>query len=168
MLRLGFTLFEYFFCIGAKEVSLSYLANVLFFISGLCFVYYFTFVYVRHVIDDDIDSLFSEYSAKNLKTNKIVANKYVPTYQDYYKLPWYERNMMSYIDCIKYRTMRDDPDHYFDNIKVVNFDIIHHKRCGDKLIDIYKGYNIIKNEGLNRCLTLLYRLRLGTKEMTYG
>ena len=100
MLRLGFTLFEYFFCIGAKEVSLSYLANV-FFISGLCFVYYFTFAYVRRVIDDDIDSFFSEYSAKNLKTNKIVANKYVPTYQDYYKLPWYEMNMMSYIDCIK-------------------------------------------------------------------
>ena len=64
--------------------------------------------------------------------------------------------------------MPDDPDQYFDNIKVVNFDIIHHKCCGDKLIDIYKGYNIIKNEGLNRCLTLLYRLRLGTKEMTYG
>ena len=82
-------------------------------------------IYVRRVVDDDIDSFFSEYSAKNLKTNKIVANKYVPTYQDYYKLPWYERNMMSYIDCIKYRTMRDDPDQYFDNIKVVNFDIIY-------------------------------------------
>ena len=38
--------------------------------------------------------------------NKIVANKYVSIYQeDYYKFPWYERDMMSYIDHTKYRTM---------------------------------------------------------------
>ena len=38
------------------------------------------------------------------KMSKIVANKYVPTYQeDYYKLPWYERDMMSYIDYVSIR-----------------------------------------------------------------
>ena len=31
LLRLGFILFEYFSCGGTKEVSLNYLANVLFF-----------------------------------------------------------------------------------------------------------------------------------------
>ena len=51
--------------------------------------------------------------------NKIVANKYVPTYQeDYFKLPCYERDMISYIDHVKYKTMRDDPDQYFDDVKV--------------------------------------------------
>ena len=67
--------------------------------------------------------------------NKIVANKYVPTYlEDYYKLPWHERDMMSYIDHINYRTMRDDPHQYFDSVKVANFDIIHHECRGNKLI----------------------------------
>ena len=43
--------------------------------------------------------------------NKIVANTYVPTYQeDYNQLPWYERDMKSYIDRVKYKTIRDDPD----------------------------------------------------------
>ena len=32
--------------------------------------------------------------------------------------------MMSYIDHVKYKTMRDNPDQYFDDFKVVNFDII--------------------------------------------
>ena len=51
--------------------------------------------------------------------NKIVANKYVPTYQeDYFKLPFYERDMISYIDHVNYKTMRDDPDQYFDDVKV--------------------------------------------------
>ena len=48
---------------------------------------------------------------KNKKMNKIVANTYVPTYQeDYNQLPWYERDMKSYIDHVKYKTIRDDPD----------------------------------------------------------
>ena len=66
LLYLGFILFvEYFSCVGTKEESLNYLANVLFFISGLCFGYYVAFVYLRRVINDDIDSFFIEYSMKN-------------------------------------------------------------------------------------------------------
>ena len=56
---------------------------------------------------------------------------------------------MSYIDRIKYRTIRDDPDQYFDNVKVVSLDIIHHECCGDKLISNYKDYKTIKKEDLN-------------------
>ena len=83
--------------------------------------------------------------------NKIIANKYVPIYhEDYYKLPWYGRDMMGYIDHIKYRTMRDDPDQYFHNVKVVNFGIIHHECRGDKSIGDYKDYQTIKYEDLNR------------------
>ena len=82
--------------------------------------------------------------------NKVVAKIYVLIYQeDYYKLAWYERDMMSYIDHIKCRTMRGDPDQHFHNVKVVNFDIIHHDYRGDKLIGNYKDYKKIKNEDLN-------------------
>ena len=58
--------------------------------------------------------------------------------------------MMSYIDHIKYRTMLDDPDQYFDKVKIVDFDIIHHECRGDKLIGNYKDYKTIQE--LNRYL----------------
>ena len=55
---------------------------------------------------------------------------------------------MSFIDHIKYGSMRDNPDSYFNNVKVVNFDIINHECHGDKLIGPYKGYKTIKSEHL--------------------
>ena len=67
LLRLHFILFEYFSCVGTTEESLNYLANILFIISGLCFGYYVAYFYLRRVINDDIDSLFVEYSVKNEK-----------------------------------------------------------------------------------------------------
>ena len=45
--------------------------------------------------------------------------------------------------------MPDDPDQYFDNVKVVNFSITHHECHDDKLIGNYKDYKKIKNEDLN-------------------
>ena len=105
--------------------------------------------------------------------NKVVANKYVPTFQeDCFKLPWYERDMMSYIDNVKYKTIRDDPDQYFDDVKVVNFDIIHHERNCDKLIGDYKDYKTFKTEDLSRYPKkrprFFCQLILEIKETTYG
>ena len=81
--------------------------------------------------------------------SEIVADKYVRTYQeDYSKLPWYERDMMIYINHIKYRSMRDNPDSYFKNVKIVNFDMINHECRGDKLIGTCKDYKTIKSEHL--------------------
>lgn len=44
--------------------------------------------------------------------------------------------------------MRDNPDSYFNNVKVVNFDIINHECRGDKLIGPYKDFKTIKSEHL--------------------
>ena len=44
--------------------------------------------------------------------------------------------------------MRDNPDSYFNNVKVVNFDIINHECRGDKLIGPSKGYKTVKSEHL--------------------
>ena len=55
--------FEHFSYVDVKEGFLNYLANVLLFIFRYCFA----FVYLRRVINDDIDSFFSEYSAKKKK-----------------------------------------------------------------------------------------------------
>ena len=105
--------------------------------------------------------------------NKVVANKYVPTFQeDCFKLPWYDRGMMSYIDNVKYKTIRDDPDQYFDDVKVVNFDIIHHECNGDKLIGDYKDYKTFKTEDLSlypkKRPRFFCQLLLEIKERTSG
>ena len=42
--------------------------------------------------------------------------------------------------------MADDSDYYSKNIKVANFDVIHHKCCGNKLKGSYKDYKTIKND----------------------
>ena len=42
--------------------------------------------------------------------------------------------------------MADDPDYYSKNIKVANFDVMHHKCCGNKLKGSYKDYKTIKND----------------------
>ena len=81
--------------------------------------------------------------------SKIVSNKYVATYQeDCYKLPWYERDVMSYIDYIKYKDTHNNPDSYFKNISAVNFDIINHEYRGDILAGTQKDYKTIKNKHL--------------------
>ena len=68
LLYLGFILFiEYYSCVSTKDESLNYLANVLFFVSDLCFGYYVAYVYLRRAIDNDIDSFFIEYSVNNKK-----------------------------------------------------------------------------------------------------
>ena len=56
--------------------------------------------------------------------------------------------MISYIDHLKYKDMSDNPDSYFKNVQVVNFDIIHQECRGDKLKGTYKDYRTIKSEHL--------------------
>ena len=59
LMYFGFILFiEYFSCVGTKQESLNYLANVLFFISGLCFGYCFAYKYLRRAINDEIDVFY--------------------------------------------------------------------------------------------------------------
>ena len=80
---------------------------------------------------------------------KILGSSYVPPHQeDYFKLPWYERDLMTYIDHLKYREMADDPDHYYRNKTVINFDIINHQYCGDPLKKSIKEHKTVYNDHL--------------------
>ena len=56
--------------------------------------------------------------------------------------------MISYINHLKYKEMSDNPNSYFNNVQVANFDIIHHECRGDKLKGTYKDNKTIKNEHL--------------------
>ena len=80
--------------------------------------------------------------------------------------------LISYIDHLKNKDMSDDPDSYFKNVQVVNFDIIHHECPGDELKGTYKDYRTIeKNIWLitqKRKLKLFCRLPFVTKGTIYG
>ena len=73
--------------------------------------------------------------------------KYLPKFQeDYFKLPWYKRDLMSYYNHLKYQEMIEDPNNYFKNKVVVNFDIIHHECRGDPLKKTYKEHKTIEKK----------------------
>ena len=75
---------------------------------------------------------------------------YVPPYQaDYYKLPWYQWDFITYINDFKYKEMTRDPDNYFKNKQVINFVIINHQCCGDQLKKSEKEHKTIKNNNFN-------------------
>ena len=74
------------------------------------------------------------------RRNYIFANKYIPaaTKTD---LKWYERDLDTWFDEVKYKEATDNPDQYFSNVKPVNFDIIYndiHKRELEKAIEEYQ------------------------------
>lgn len=81
--------------------------------------------------------------------SKFFDGKYVPKYhKNYIKLPWYEKDLMTHYDYLKYKDMSDNPEYYLKNVHVINFDIIHQECCGDKLKGNYKDYKTIKSEDL--------------------
>ena len=50
---------------------------------------------------------------------KFFGNKYVSKYQDYFKLPWYESDLMTYYDHLNYQDMAKNSDDYFKNKKLL-------------------------------------------------
>ena len=81
--------------------------------------------------------------------SKLLGPSYVPPYQvGYDKLPWYERDLMTYIDHLKYREIADDSDYYFKNKKVINFNMILYQCRGDPLKKSIKEYKTVYNNDL--------------------
>ena len=58
----------------------------------------------------------------------IYRSQYVPKYT-----PPEQRDFRSYFDDVKYEQTMRDPNNYFKNVKVINFDLIHHQCRGDPL-----------------------------------
>ena len=56
---------------------------------------------------------------------------------------WYEHDLMTYIDDLKYENFVHNMDSHFSQAKVVNFDIIHHQCRGDKLDNPEEYYQTI-------------------------
>ena len=48
-------------------------------------------------------------------SNRILGDSYVSKYsQDCYTLPWYKRDLVTYIDWLRYNEMSDNHDEYFN------------------------------------------------------
>lgn len=75
------------------------------------------------------------------RTISIYRNKYVPGY-----VPPKERDFFSYLDQLKYEETLKNTDSYFQNVKVVNFELIHHKCRGDPLKKDTKEHFSIENK----------------------
>ena len=56
---------------------------------------------------------------------------------------------MTWYDDLKYDEFVSDMNGYFENVQVINFDIIHHLCRGDKLQNPEKYYKTIKNKDFN-------------------
>ena len=83
-------------------------------------------------------------------SNIIFGDSYVPKYsQDSYTLPWYKRELVTYIDWLRYSEMSDKPDEYFNKKKVIHFGIIHHECRGDSLKKIYQEHKPVKKSDFN-------------------
>ena len=77
---------------------------------------------------------------------QIFVNSYIPKNQKKRKHEWYEHDLMTYIDDLKYDRFVKDMISHFSCVKVINFDIIHHRCSGDKLQNPQQYYEIICNK----------------------
>ena len=64
-------------------------------------------------------------------------------------IPPQERDFLNYLDQLKYEETLRDPDNYFQPVKVINFDIIHHVSRGDPLEKSYDEHFSVKNKNFN-------------------
>ena len=68
----------------------------------------------------------------------ICRNNYIPKYTS----PK-ERDFLSHLDDLKYEQATKNPDKYFQNVKIINFDIINHECREDPLQNSYHRYYTI-------------------------
>ena len=69
-------------------------------------------------------------------------SKYVPVYTP----P--EEGFLSCLDVVKYEETLKDPNKYFINLKIVNFDLIHHECRGGTLEKNIREYFAIQSQTL--------------------
>ena len=139
--------------------------SVLVGISYLCWVYlaYWTISYsfVKKKIDQvtkDLDGLFDQQnrllerisalsSEKKMSRRFILMNSYVP-----YRPKTYihnEKDLLTRFYEPQYNKILSDPDFYFENVKITNFDIIHHECRGDDLENDRQYYETLQKKKVN-------------------
>ena len=60
-----------------------------------------------------------------------------------------ERDFLSYLDDLKCEETMKDPDAYYKNVQIINFDMIHHQSRGDPLKIPLRYYQTITRKDVN-------------------
>ena len=82
-------------------------------------------------------------------SSKILRNTYIPRKTKKAKYDWYEHDLITYCDDLKYEEFGSDTDGCFKNAQVINVDVIHHV-CRDKpLGNPEKYYKMIRSKEFN-------------------
>ena len=79
------------------------------------------------------------------RQNHIFTNKYIPPLPST-DLKWYEQDLDMWYNETKYKEVTDDPEHYFNHVKFINFDTIYNNICKSKLQKSIKDYKTINKE----------------------
>ena len=58
---------------------------------------------------------------------------YIPKKTEKENYEWYEHDLMTYIDVLKYKQFVENMDSHFSRAKITNFDMIHHQCQGNQL-----------------------------------
>lgn len=74
------------------------------------------------------------------------VNCYIPKKKEKKKYEWYEHDLMTYINDLKYEHFVEDMDSRFTRAKITNIDLIHHQCHGDKLQNSQCCYETIFNK----------------------
>ena len=81
-----------------------------------------------------------------MTSRQILTNSYIPAKTKKGKYEWHEHDLMTYFDDLKYNEFAKDADSYFENVKLINFDIVHHECRGGKLQNPERYYKLIRNK----------------------
>ena len=73
------------------------------------------------------------------------TGNYVPKYT-----PPEKRDFLTYLDDLQYQKFEENPDKYMKNVKIINFDLIHHQCRGDRLQHSEEHYQTIFEKNLVR------------------
>ena len=83
-----------------------------------------------------------------------LMNSYVPKFvpKDF---PWYERDgLMTWYDQMKYQDFLRDTNKYFQEVKIVNFDIIHRQCRGEEVPKhLLKQYQTVDDKSVSEYST---------------
>ena len=76
----------------------------------------------------------------------MTKNSYIPKSSEKRKYEWFEHNLTTYIDGLKYKHFVEDMDSHFSRAKITNLNIIvHHQCCDDPLQNSRQYYETTFN-----------------------
>ena len=90
-----------------------------------------------------VESVVKEKKSNKMASGHNFTGNYVPKYT-----PPKERHFLSYLDDCKYERFKENSDNYMKNIRIINFDLIHHQCRGDKLQHSEECYQTIFEKNL--------------------